>query len=113
MTGKSAKGLLSTLLLLPIVWTTGALAYDPGYPFNQYPSGGYKEYGCSEDLPGSLFTTGPIEYSCRETGIAHINGQPNKKFKFTAIACGRSDTDRVAKHNAGARAHEAIFKLWI
>jgi hypothetical protein len=88
------------------------LAYDPGYPFNQYPSGGSKFSECSEDLPGSLYTTGPIEYSCRQTDLSHINGQTDK-YKFTAIACGRSDTDRVAKHNASARAAQAVFGLKI
>jgi hypothetical protein len=85
-------------------------AYDPGYPFNQYPAGGSKFSECSEDLPGSLYTAGPIEYSCRQTDLSHINGQTDK-YRFTAIACGRSDTDRVAKHNASARAAQAMFTL--
>lgn len=89
-----------------------SVAYDPGYPFNQYPLGGSKISECSEDLPGSLYTNGPIEYSCRQTDLSHINGQSDK-YKFTAIACGRSDTDRVAKHNASARAAQTIFGLKI
>jgi hypothetical protein len=87
-------------------------AYDPGYPFNLYPSGGGKVSECSEDLPGSLYTTGPIEYSCRQTDLSHINGQTDK-YSFRAIACGRSETDALAKHNASARATQAMFKLKI
>jgi len=93
--------------------TTQAYAggYDPGPPFNKYKPAGYKESECYEDLPGSLFTTGKIQYSCRVTALAHINGSTDPKELFVAIACGRGDTDQMARHNARSRAMTAITGL--
>jgi hypothetical protein len=74
---------------------------------------GFKNSECSDDLPGSLFTTGPVQYSCRHTELAHLQRSPIEIKKFVAIACGRSDTDMMARHNAAARAKEAVFGMEI
>jgi hypothetical protein len=86
--------------------------YDPGDPFDKYKTAGYKDAKCSEDLPGSLFTTGPVIYSCRDTELArlHMSGYDGIQ-KFIAFGCGRGDNDMIARRNAEARARDAIFKL--
>jgi hypothetical protein len=80
---------------------------------DQVKTAGFKQAPCEDDLPGSLFTTGPIEYSCRHTEIAHLQGRPIEFKKFIGLACGRSDTDMMARHNAGSRAKEVVFKMEI
>jgi hypothetical protein len=92
---------------------TQSRAYDPGYPFNQYRPVGFKNSECFEDLPGSLYTTGKIQYSCRVTALAHINSSGSPKEEFVALACGRGDTDQFARHSAWARAMSTIKDLEI
>ena len=82
-------------------------------PIDSIKTTGFKSSECSDDLPGSLFTTGPIEYSCRHTELAHLQGRPIEIKKFIGIACGRSDTDMMASANARARAKEVVFQLEI
>jgi hypothetical protein len=96
-----------------VLGTTRSQAYDPGFPFNQYKPVAYKNSECFEDLPGSLYTTGKVQYSCRVTALAHINSPGNPKEEFVAIACGRGDTDREARHSAWARAMSTITDLEI
>ena len=100
-------------LAFSLLDTTPSQAYDPGYPFNQYKPVGFKNSECFEDLPGSLYTTGKVQYSCRVTALAHISSQESLKEEFLGIACGRGDTDREARHSAWARAMATVDQLKI
>jgi hypothetical protein len=82
--------------------------------FEKYPPSGVKYSNCQDDLVGSLYTTGPVEYYCRITELAHLQKPGEDQVrKFVATACGRGPDDRIARHNAATRAHEFIFGMEI
>ena len=86
---------------------------DPSTP-GLRPDGGFKMSDCDDEPRGSLFVTGPVQYSCRHSEFAHLNtrGQP-RRWLFVGIACGRGQDDAFARHNAAARAKELVFKMQI
>ena len=73
--------------------------HDLGAPFNQYETSGSKRAECSDDLPGSLFTTGRVKYLCQHTELAHLQMPGNDGMrKFIGVACGRGSNDMLARH---------------
>ena len=77
---------------------------SPGAPFDQYGVSGSRQSDCTDDLPGSLFTTGPVEFWCRHVELAHLQtgGDDKQEQKFVGFACGRGADVAMAQHNAAA-----------
>jgi hypothetical protein len=85
-----------------------------GPEFDNIEVYGQKGLECSDDLPGSLFTTGPVAFECRITQLAHLQragGNNSGPYKFIGKACGRGDDDMLARHAAFSRAQEAVLDL--
>jgi hypothetical protein len=91
--------------------TSGADARPPSGSGEDVPTEAARAE-CSDDLPGSLYTTGPVEFYCRHDETAHLQGKEVRR-RFVAIACGRGADERFARHNAAARAKERVFGMQI
>jgi hypothetical protein len=87
-----------------------ALAYDPGYPFNQYKATGSQQKDCNEYVETGVQDVGEYKYSCRHTQLSHIQGEQNIQ-KFEGLACAHGRTDAFAKQIAGERATEIVHNL--
>jgi hypothetical protein len=99
--------------------TRGLLeSYDPGPEFDKYPvtkSGLVECAGpLNDELPGSLFNSGPVKYVCQLTRLSHLTKSGADQIrKFIGIACALGDTEQLAKFNASARATDLVYRLEI